>query len=330
MTTRLLLVAGALLLLPPPGEADTAAAGADGAGQPDKLEAVLRGLEARERLLETELHSYKALWTVVVQDEPAGIQAREEYLQRLSEMTSSPPDSPENAAHSPAPGIPPAERIEYLRELAEHPRRVTRSYFAMRGEAFVHSSRRISPVEDAVAVIRGSTGAVGWTCTDRCRSANPVQPLSRPGARFTGIHRLLASPEGRLSELIRAANPRLTDEEMLSGRRTYVVEHGAEPDTMQPYALEWICPDFGCAIVRSLSDSGGAASVRQRIEWECTDYQDFGRGIWLPTCVKSTKYIPGEDGEWLPLGSETAQAEYLRVNLDLPDSEFRPPRQVQR
>jgi hypothetical protein len=145
--------------------------------------------------------------------------------------------------------------------------------------------------------------------------------------------------ERRLTWRIRAAEPRavLVREEEVSGRLCYVLEYGVPdpvPGTVYSYTefAVWVSPDLGYAVVRweatghkrdsSTPDAGKAYRMRR----EYHDFVQYGQDLWLPQAYTLATEKEQHEGGWRVTSSVEARAQYLRVNVQIPLRDFKPPR----
>ncbi|MFB3880702.1 MAG: hypothetical protein ACE149_05535 [Armatimonadota bacterium] len=211
-------------------------------------------------------------------------------------------------------------------------------YFAFEGDRYRYSLRTLVPAGEAAPTMAGYDGRTAWSGSEGF-SETVRSSVSRAKAiTYLGLYGVYIAPnepEAALASRIRRLNPTLVGTQKLGGHMCYVLKYGPPPDKeRRPAYMEftaWVAPELGYAVIRrdqllwnGVSAEGKPVSpLRWRSEW--SDFGQYGRNLWLPRRHRYVEERQQADGAWLASFTTTARAEYLRVNLGLPDSEFRPP-----
>lgn len=314
----LLPLSGALSLLPPALALAPCAAG-PGPRNSTLVQAVIHGMEARERLVRSELRTLKGLW-IVRERNPAA-----------PESGAPPPvgaDTDSQPSGPPEAGVVEAPRPPYTKR---------RVYVVFDDERYRQSIRVLEPDEERLPYMMGYDGRVAWSGRKEFRKTRRLPVYQTRGARLLGLADVLPTePEYTLTWRMRALQPRSPGQESVGGRLCYVVRYGPpEPqEGSEPIRHEftaWVCPELGYAVVRlqhmrwkGASDEAGAGRASRSCR-ELSDFRRYSQGLWLPHTYSYTEQIQQADGTWRTTFSRQAQALELKLNIPIPAQEFERP-----
>jgi len=281
-------------------------------GEPEGVAAVVRGMEAREQVVTSTVHSLKGLWVV----------ERENRL--------GPPRLPSQKSGESSEGGPRETIVVPGREPPESRSRV---YVAISGERYREKTTYLYP-KDLPSVSIGYDGHVSWLLDGERRGTTQRRTLATTAAgEFTGLTRVVAAEtEVRLSWRTKEGSPRLMGEEEILSHRCYVIDYGpSRPAGSQSAGQRkmkcWIAPGLGYAVVRWTytwtPESGSEATGRVRRTY--SDYREVSEGLWLPLTYEEVGESRGQGEPWEMRTLVRARAEYLKVNVSVPEDQFAPP-----
>jgi hypothetical protein len=301
IVVRALLLCMAIGLFSPPSGAASAEA------EPGLVAAVVRGMEARENLASSVVRSLKGLWIADEED-------------RIGPPVLS--DGP--SRNGPATWLIPGERI---------PESTQRIYVAVSGERYRETVRYLRP-EGRAVTSKGYDGRVGWLWDGGHMGTTRRRTLASTSAgKFTGLAHVVApQAEVRLSWRIKEGRPQLVGEEEVLGHRCYVLHYGSPgPDwDAEPREASMTCyiaPALGYAVVRwerrwtPTGETDAAGLVRRSY----SDFREVSEGFWLPFVYEKTGESRQAGGSWALLTRLRATADYVKINVSIPDSEFSGP-----
>lgn len=301
IVVRAMLLCLAIGILSPTCRAASAEA------QPGLVAAVVRGMEARENLASSVVRSLKGLWIADKEDR------------------SGPPvlsDGP--SRNGPATWLIPGERI---------PESTSRIYVAVSGERYRETVRYLRPEGRAVAS-KGYDGRVGWLWDGGHMGTTRRRTLASTSAgKFTGLAHVVAPrAEVRLSWRIKEGRAQLVGEEEVLGHRCYVLHYGSPgPDwDAEPREASMACyiaPALGYAVVRweRRWTPTGEADATGLVRRSYSDFREVSEGFWLPFVYEESAARRQAEGCWETQARLRATADYVKINVPIPDSEFSPP-----
>jgi len=281
--------------------------------EPGLVAAVVRGMEARETFVSSVLRSLKGLWSVGEEDRTGGL---------VLSVPAGSEDAGQDA--SAAPSLMPGE---------ESPESTSRVYVAISGERYRETVRYLRP-EDQKIASKGYDGSVSWLWDGEHVGTTRRRTLASTSAgKFTGLAHVVApQAEVRLSWRIKEGRPQLVGEEEVLGHRCYVLHYGSpgpawDAEPRQASMACYIAPALGYAVVRwerrwtPTGETGATGLVRRSY----SDFREVSEGFWLPFVYEESAARRQAEGCWKTQARLRARAQYLAINVAIPNDEFSPP-----
>jgi hypothetical protein len=84
----------------------------------------------------------------------------------------------------------------------------------------------------------------------------------------------------------------------------------------------WVAPEYGYAVTRHETEYFGHP---RRFAREYEQFKELAPGVWLPQRGRGWMYVPTADGKWKVADYYSGAAQVMKLNIDIPDDNFRVP-----
>jgi len=285
----------------------------------DLAETVIKGVEHREQLIKN-IRSMKAVWRGVrCPADGKGSSARELFLlegrkERVESVLGRPPKCAKEEV------VPQTRASGAPRGPGAGP--------SSSGGGVTVTTGRMPPGTREITVYDGRT-AWAFIPTETGLNRGPSRVSCEPWgigtnvATWAAIECRFASDQHGPSWIARGCE--LTAERIPGPPERYkVTVVKSRPERGK--CVSWVAPEYGYAVTRVEMEYSGFHGLHpRRYTYEYGQFKELAPGLWLPHRVTLRAHVRRVSGDWRLGQYDSAAAEEMKLNIDIPDHNFRMP-----